>query len=91
MPERTKASRKNKTGLLGVYFDEQNGKFRARIMVQGVNYDLGYFDDAKTASRARAAYRRENYDFVQLQGLRRRKGSQNRVSANTTVHTKKAT
>lgn len=82
MPERKKASRTNKTGLIGVYYDAQNEKFRSRIMVRGVNYDLGYFDTAQEAWRARENYRRENYDFVQLQGLRRRKGSQNRVTAN---------
>lgn len=46
--------RNSKTGIKGVSWDTQHGKFRAQIMHKGKKYNLGRFDDADTASAAYA-------------------------------------
>ena len=47
--------RKNsKTGVKGVTWDTQHGKFRAQIMHQGKRHNIGRFDDAESASAAYA-------------------------------------
>ncbi len=43
----------NTTGFRGVFKDKRTGKFRARIIIQGVRYELGYFDCAEEAAKAR--------------------------------------
>lgn len=45
--------RDNRSGLKGVYFHNQSGKFRAEICVNGRSKTIGSFD---TASAAHAAY-----------------------------------
>lgn len=42
----------NTTGYKGVSFDKKTGRYRARIMVNKKNIDLGYFDTAEEASQA---------------------------------------
>lgn len=48
-----KARSDNKTAILGVNYVEEDGKYRARIMVEGKSISLGMFD---TAPEARASY-----------------------------------
>lgn len=45
--------RNNKSGFVGVHFDAQRGKWRARVSVNRTSYDGGFFDTAEEAAAAR--------------------------------------
>ncbi|MFI3206402.1 MAG: hypothetical protein R3Y33_04060, partial [Clostridia bacterium] len=45
--------RNNTTGFRGVMLDKKSGKYRARMILQGVRYELGYFADFEEAKKAR--------------------------------------
>lgn len=47
--------RNNTSGARGIYFEVRRRKWRARITVDGVCHDLGFFDTVETASAARDA------------------------------------
>lgn len=47
------ASRNNKSGVTGVYWDKQRSKWRARIKVGEKKIELGAFSDIREAERAR--------------------------------------
>lgn len=53
----------NTSGVLGVGFDKTNGKWRARIMVNGKNVHIGYFETLEEASAARAAAKQKYHTF----------------------------
>lgn len=45
-------SRAGKSKYLGVYWEKQRSKWRAKIMHEGVSYDLGFFSIEEDAARA---------------------------------------
>lgn len=49
----------NRTGRLGVSYDSRNGKWRARIMLDGRSKSLGYFPTPDAASAAYEAAKME--------------------------------
>ena len=48
-----KPSKRSSTGIKGVYWSKSKNKWRAGIRCQGVNYELGYFDNLNEAAEAR--------------------------------------
>lgn len=48
--------RNNSSGHIGVSFDRQRGKWRARINFRRTMHDVGFFDTAEAAAQARRAY-----------------------------------
>lgn len=44
---------KNKTGVVGVYFNNKSGKFRAKLTLKGNTHYLGEFDTLEKAKQAR--------------------------------------
>ena len=48
-----KENKNNKCGIKGVSLDKRNNKYSARIMVNGKNIFLGYFEDKEKAKEAR--------------------------------------
>lgn len=59
----TGLSRKNKTGVRGVYFDESRGKFRAHIKINRKSINLGNHDSVEAAQIARLAAERQLHPF----------------------------
>ncbi len=51
--------RNNTSGFIGVSFNRQNGKWRARIHRNHVMHDVGFFNTAEEAAQARAKFVRE--------------------------------
>lgn len=45
----------NTTGFRGVFLDKKSGKYRARIILQGVRHELGWYYDFEEAKKARLA------------------------------------
>lgn len=50
----------SKSGVMGVYWREDVGKWKASIKVDGVEIQLGYFDDIEKAAAARIKAQQEN-------------------------------
>lgn len=48
-----KPSKRSTSGIKGVYWSKTKNKWRAAIKCQGVNYELGYFDNLNEAAEAR--------------------------------------
>lgn len=48
----TSISKRNTTGVKGVYFDKYHQKYRARVMVGGTQHHLGLFKDLEEAKAA---------------------------------------
>lgn len=48
-----KPSKSSTSGIKGVYWSKSKNKWRAGIRCQGVNYELGYFDNLNEAAEAR--------------------------------------
>ena len=48
-----KENKNNKFGIKGVSLDKRNNKYYARIMINGKNIFLGYFEDKEKAKEAR--------------------------------------
>lgn len=48
-----KPSKRSTSGIKGVYWSKSKNKWRAGIRCQGVNYELGYFDNLNEAAEAR--------------------------------------
>ena len=61
--QNVKTHKDNKSGLLGVTWDKQTGRWRSRIMVDGVQVNLGRFDDPKEAHQAYLNAKRELHTF----------------------------
>lgn len=53
----TSISRRNTTGVKGVYFDKYHQKYRARVMVGGKQHHLGLFKDLEAAKAEQDAAR----------------------------------
>jgi len=51
--------RNNTSGFIGVSFDRQRGKWRARINFRRTMYDVGFFDTAEEAADARGQYEKK--------------------------------
>ena len=45
----TRKQKNNKSGFKGVYFDKQRNKFKAQIMIDGKNKNLGLFENPEDA------------------------------------------
>jgi hypothetical protein len=58
-----RAHSNNKSGLLGVYFDKSQGKFRSRIRVNGVAKHVGLFDTKEEAHEAYIEAKRRFHPF----------------------------
>jgi hypothetical protein len=52
LQNRSGATRNSKSGIRGVYWDKQRGKWRASIFLKGKTIYLGVFDDIKLAEKA---------------------------------------
>lgn len=52
--EKKEANRNNSTGVRGVSFDKQKGKYHAYIGFQGRLYNLGHYSTLEEAAKARA-------------------------------------
>lgn len=48
--------RNNTSGFVGVHFNQQNGKWRARITFEGRTHDVGFYTTAEAAAAARKSY-----------------------------------
>lgn len=55
---RAGANKNGKSGLLGVSWDKRQKKWRAKILVNGKNVVLGYFNDKYKASEAYLNYKK---------------------------------
>lgn len=48
--------RNNRSGYVGVHFNAQNDKWRARVNRNKIAYDIGFYGSAEEAAHARAAF-----------------------------------
>lgn len=60
---RSKPYKNNSSGLLGIYWNKQNKKWRAIIEINGKNKHLGYFNTAEQAHDAYLKGKREIHPF----------------------------
>lgn len=59
------AHKNSKTGLRGVWFNEQKKKYCAQVTVQKRRYSLGYFVNAQEAAEAASEFRKKQFgDFA---------------------------
>lgn len=54
-----KLSKRNSSGVKGVYWSEHAGKWRVEIRCQGKRHHIGYFDDLNIAENARQLAEKE--------------------------------
>lgn len=63
----------NTTGFRGVFLDKKTGKYRARIIMQGIRHELGWYHDFEEAKKARIAAEEKRdaivEEYIQLQKL----------------------
>jgi len=57
----SRLSSSNQAGVKGVSFKKDAGKWRARIAVNGIKHDLGYFDTKESAAEALKAIRERKH------------------------------
>ena len=64
---RKAAQSNNKTsGMLGVYFEKQRNKYRARIKYDGLTHCLGFFDTKENAHDAYLKAKREHHIYCTI-------------------------
>ena len=55
----TRVSKRNSSGVKGVYWDKYHEKYRARVMANGKNKHLGLFTNIEDAQKAQVEARKE--------------------------------
>ncbi len=55
----------NTSGFRGVTLDKRSGKWRVRMILQGVRYELGYYSDFEEAVKARVLAEEKRDDIVE--------------------------
>lgn len=60
---KSKPPKNNTSGLLGVYWNKQHKKWHSRIMINGKNKHLGYFNTTEQASETYVEAKRDLHPF----------------------------